>query len=191
MIATIAGEITQVLDHQLVIDVNGVGLLVNVTEACCLSSRNGMKKALHTHLVVREDQLALFGFETIEARDLFIHLIGVAGVGPKTGLAILSTLQPDSIRRAITGDQPETFSRVSGIGKKTAQKIILDLQGKVTPLEPLETFSRLDDLDTEVMEALTTLGYSIVEAQKALQSIAKDDADNVEDRLRKALQYFG
>jgi Holliday junction DNA helicase RuvA len=191
MIATIAGEITQVLDHQLVIEVNGVGLLINVTEACCLSSRSGLKKALHTHLVVREDQLALFGFETIEARDLFIHLVSVAGIGPKTGLAILSTLTPDSIRRAITGEQPEIFTRVPGIGKKTAQKIILDLQGKVTPLEPLETISRLDNLDTEVMEALTTLGYSIVEAQKALQAISKEDADNVEDRLRKALQYFG
>jgi len=190
MIASIAGEISEILEGQLVINISGIGLLVNVTEESCLSSRPGMKRVFHSYLVVREDQLALYGFETTEERDLFVHLIGVAGIGPKTGLAILSTLTPDLIRRAVTSDQPEIFTRVSGVGKKTAQKIILDLQGKITPPDALESASRMDDLDTEVMEALTTLGYSIVEAQAALQSVSKDDADDVEARLRKALQYF-
>lgn len=190
MIATITGEITQVLEGQIVIEVGGIGLRLNLTENTCLNCRPGMKKAYHTYLVVREDHLSLYGFETVEERDLFIHLISVAGVGPKTALASLSTLTPESVRRAITGDQPEIFTRVPGIGKKTAQKIILDLQGKIQPLEPLDAAARMDDVDAEVMEALTALGYSIVEAQAALQSIGKAEDMAAEERLRKALQYF-
>jgi holliday junction DNA helicase RuvA len=190
MIATITGEITQVMESQIVIEVGGIGLLLNLTEDSCLNCRPGMKKAYHTYLVVREDQLSLYGFETAEERDLFIHLISVAGVGPKTGLASLSTLTPNAVRRAITNDQPEIFTRVPGIGKKTAQKIILDLQGKIQPLEPLEAVTQMDEVDAEVMEALTALGYSIVEAQSALQSIGKEETLGAEDRLRKALQYF-
>lgn len=190
MIATVSGEISQILDGQVVVNLSGLGLLVNVTENTCLESHLGKQQTFHTYLVVREDQLALYGFATPEERDLFIHLIGVAGIGPKTGLAALSTLTPESVRRAITTDQPEIFARVSGIGKKTAQKIILDLQGKIQPLEPLEAAYRLDDVDTEVLEALTALGYSVVEAQAALQSIGREENSDVEERLRKALQYF-
>lgn len=191
MIASISGEITQVLEGQVVINVGGVGLLLNLTEDTCLSCRPGMKRAFHTYLVVREDQLSLYGFDTSEARDLFVLLIGVAGIGPKIAMTSLSALTPETIRRAITGDQPEIFAKVPGIGKKTAQKIILDLQGKIQPLEPLEAVSKMDEIDAEVMEALTALGYSIVEAQTALQSLGKDDAEaDAETRLRKALQYF-
>ena len=190
MIATVSGEISQILDGQVVINLSGLGLLVNVTENTCLDSHLGMPQTLHTYLAVREDQLALYGFITPEERDLFVHLISVAGIGPKTGLAALSTLTPEAVRRAITADQPEIFARVPGIGKKTAQKIILDLQGKIQPLEPLEAAYRLDDVDTEVLEALTALGYSVIEAQAALQSIGRETNPDVEERLRKALQYF-
>ncbi len=190
MIASISGDISQVLDNQIVINVSGVGFLINVTEEVCRDSRPGMKKAFHTYLVVREDQLSLYGFETLEARDLFVHLISVAGIGPRTALAALSNLTPEAVRRAITGDQPEVFTRVPGIGKKTAQKIILDLQGKIEPLEPLEAVSKMDEIDAEVMDALIALGYSIVEAQTALQSIPRDEDLDAEERLRKALQYF-
>jgi len=190
MIATITGEITQVINGYVVIEVGGIGLLLNLTEDACLNCRPGMKKAYHTYLVVREDHLSLFGFETMEERDLFIHLLSVAGVGPKIALASLSTLTPAAVRRAITGDQPEVFTRVPGIGKKTAQKIILDLQGKIQPLEPLEAAALMDGVDMEVMEALTALGYSIVEAQAALQSISKEGSEDAETRLLKALQYF-
>lgn len=190
MIATITGEISQILDGQVVVEIGGVGLLLNLTENTCLNCHLGKKRAFHTHLVVREDHLSLYGFETAEERDLFVLLIGVAGVGPKTALASLSTLTPEAVRRAITGEQPEVFARVPGIGKKTAQKIILDLQGKIQPLEPFEAVSRMDAVDTEVLEALTALGYSIVEAQAALQFLGKNEDENAEERLRKALQYF-
>ena len=190
MIASITGEISQIFDGQVVISVGGVGLLVNLTEEACRDSRPGRRKSFYTYLVVREDQLSLYGFESIEERDMFIHLIGVAGIGPKTGLTALSTLTPETIRRAITRDQPEIFARVPGIGKKTAQKIILDLQGKIQPLEPLEAATMMDDVDAEVMEALTALGYSIVEAQAALQYLGKEEDSDAETRLRRALQYF-
>lgn len=190
MIATLTGEISQIFEDQVVVNVNGVGFLVYLTEDTRLNCRPGMKKTFHTHLVVREDHFSLYGFETIEERDLFIHLISVAGVGPKTGLTSLSTLSPEAVRRAITADQPEIFTRVPGIGKKTAQKIILDLQGKIEPLEPLQAASKMDEVDIEVMEALTALGYSIVEAQAALQSLSDEGSVDAETRLRKALQYF-
>lgn len=191
MIASISGEITQVLESQVVINVGGVGLLLNLTEAACLACHPGMKRAFHTYLVVREDQLALYGFENLEARDLFVHLISVGGIGPRIAMAALSALSPETIRRAITGDQPEIFANVPGIGKKTAQKIILDLQGKIQPLEPLEAVSKMDEIDVEIMEALTALGYSIIEAQTALQFLSKEDQTaDAETRLRKALQYF-
>jgi len=190
MIATVSGEITQVLENQVIVNIGGIGLRLNVTEETYMNCQPGMKKGFHTYLVVREDSLSLYGFMTAEERDLFVHLISVAGVGPKTALAALSTLTPTAVRRAITGDQPEVFARVSGIGKKTAQKIILDLQGKVTPLEPLESALRMDEVDAEVIEALTALGYSIVEAQTAIQSLGEDEDADPETRLRKALQYF-
>ncbi|MFA7407663.1 MAG: Holliday junction branch migration protein RuvA [Anaerolineaceae bacterium] len=192
MIASISGEITHVLERQVVVNVGGVGLLVNLTEATCIACHPGMKRAFHTFLVVREDQLALYGFETPEERELFVHLIGVSGIGPRIAMATLSALSPDTIRRAITADLPEIFAKVPGIGKKTAQKIILDLQGKIQPLEPLEAVSRMDEIDAEILEALTALGYSVVEAQTALQSLSKEDQHaDAETRLRKALQYFG
>lgn len=190
MISTINGEITHVFDGQVIINVGGMGFLVNVTQPACLDSRPGNKKAFHTYLVVREDQLALYGFETIEERDIFVHLISVGGIGPKTGLTALSTLSPETVRRAVSQDQPEIFTRVPGIGKKTAQKIILDLQGKLQPLEPLEAVAMTDGVNAEVMEALTTLGYSVVEAQAALQFLGRDEDSDAETRLRKALQYF-
>lgn len=190
MIASISGEIIHVQDGQVVINLNGLGMSVFVTEEISKRSRPGMKTALHTYLVVREEVLALYGFESLEERELFIQLISVAGIGPRIALSVLSTLSPETIRYGIAADQPEIFTRVPGIGKKTAQKLVLELRGKIQPLEPLEAATRMDEIDTEVMEALTALGYSIVEAQAALQYAGKDAGSTAEERLRKALQYF-
>jgi holliday junction DNA helicase RuvA len=139
---------------------------------------------------VRQDALSLFGFETRESRDYFNLLLTVNGIGPRLAMAVLSTLSPDAIRRAIFHEQAEVFSRVPGVGKKTAQKIMLTLQDKIKGEEGLEPVARFSDADAEILEALTTLGYSVVEAQAALQSIPRDAPKDVEDRLRLALQYF-
>jgi len=116
-------------------------------------------------------------------------LLGASGVGPRTALSIISVLSVETIRRAVLSEQPEVLARVPGVGKKTAMKILLHLQGKVGGGGALEG-APLSDVDGEVMDALTTLGYSVVEAQTAIQSIPKATPSDVEERLRAALQYF-
>ncbi|MEN6409716.1 MAG: Holliday junction branch migration protein RuvA [Anaerolineaceae bacterium] len=190
MIASLSGEVLEKQAGSLVIGVGGVGLLVGVPASVADHARVGEHLFLYTHLLVREDALNLYGFENPETRQLFLLLLSVNGVGARMALAILSMMTVDSIRRAVINEQPELFARVPGVGKKTAQKILLQLQGKVGGESTLEAVSRLTDVDTEVLGALTTLGYSIVEAQSALQAIPKDAPEDAEERLRLALQYF-
>ena len=187
MIASLEGTVLTAGEDHLVVGVGGVGFKVFIP-AGLKGTREGDLVHLHTHLVVREDLLALYGFETLQDRDFFLLLLGVNGVGPRIGLAILSALSVDAIRRAILSEQAEIFARVSGVGKKTAQKILLHLQGKVSG-EVGEMIPVLD-VDAEVLDALTGLGYSVIEAQSALQAIPRDAAKDVETRLRYALQYF-
>jgi Holliday junction DNA helicase RuvA len=133
----------------------------------------------------------LYGFESAEDRKLFTTLLGVDGVGPKVALSVLSTLTIDAIQRAIFSDEPELLSRVPGVGKKTAQKMALYLHDRLKPTDALSRVAAMSDVDSEVLAALTALGYSVVEAQSAIQSIPKDASKDVEDRLRLALQNFG
>jgi Holliday junction DNA helicase RuvA len=190
MIATLRGEIIQIEDHALVIEVGGVGLRVLVPAPVRGRMKVGEAIFLYTHLIVRETELTLYGFESQADRDLFNLLLGVDGVGPKASLSVLSTMSIELVQRAIFGDEPELLSRVPGVGKKTAQKIVLYLKDRLKPADTLSYVAAMSDADSEVLAALTTLGYSVVEAQSAVQSIPKDAPDNVEDRLRLALQYF-
>lgn len=190
MIASLTGKVAQIDEEGIVVEVGGVGLLVHVPAPLRDGLRRGETVTVYTYLVVRQDALALYGFETMEARDFFTMLIGVNGVGPRLGLAMLSTLNTDAIRRAVFSEQAEMFSRVPGVGKKTAEKILFFLKDKITAVEGLEPIAAASEVDTEVVDALTALGYSVVEAQAALQSIPKDAPEDVETRLRLALQYF-
>jgi len=190
MIASLNGKVSFTLTEGVVLDVNGVGYLVHISPILREQVKKGEQLFLFIYQVVRQDLLALYGFETLEGREFFQLLITVDSVGPKLALNILSTLNPDAIRRAVFNEQPEIFTRVPGVGKKTAQKIQLYLQDKITKIEGLEILPGFTDTDAEVMDALTALGYSIVEAQAALQSIPKDAPDDVESRLRVALQNF-
>ncbi len=190
MIAILNGRVVDVPPDGLVVGLGGLGLQVAVPAAIRQRARVGDEIFLYTHLIVRQDALSLYGFETREERDIFILLLGVDGIGPKSALGILSTLSPDLIRRAIFHEQPEVFTRVPGVGKKTAQKILLQLQDRIQAVSGLEMAASYNDTDTEVVDALTALGYSVVEAQSALQSIPKDTPADVEARLRAALQYF-
>lgn len=190
MIASISGRIAEVETGSLIIEVGGLGILVNVPAQLSDKSQPGSPLSLHTRLIVRETELALYGFESKEEREYFTLLIGVSGIGPRLGLAILSTLNPGVIRRAVFNEQAEIFVRVPGVGKKTAQKIALHLQDRLPSVDGLEPFAAMEDKDSETLAALTTLGYSIVEAQAAVQSIPKDAPDDVEERLRLALAYF-
>lgn len=191
MIASLLGKIQEVLSDSLVVMVGGgVGLQVYVPAPTRDRHRLGDAISLSTYLIVRQDMLALYGFETREERDYFNLLLGVDGIGPKLALGVLSVLSPDAIRRAVFHEQAEVFSRVPGVGKKTAQKILLQLQDRIQMIPGLEPLSQIGDLDTEVIDALTVLGYSVVEAQAAVQSIPRDASQDIEERLRLALQYF-
>ena len=190
MIAILNGRVLEVYSDSLVVGLGGVGLQVSVPAPLRARLHPGEEINLHTYLVVRQEVLSLYGFETREERDIFLLLLGVNGVGPKSALAVLSVLSPDAIRRAIFHEQPEVFTRVPGLGKKTAQKILLQLQDRISVVAGLEPVAGYTDLDAEVLSALTTLGYSVVEAQAALQSIPRDTPQDLEARLRAALQYF-
>lgn len=190
MIASVEGRVTVVTKDALVVDVGGIGLRVLCPQPTLAAARPGEPIFLHTHLIVREDELSLIGFASAEELDLFEKLIGVQGVGPRLGLAVLSAMAPDALRLAIGQEQPDLLARVPGIGKKTAQKIVLELKDKVGPVEVAEGLAALTEADAAVIDALTALGYSIVEAQRAVQSLPRDVVD-VEERLRRALAFFG
>jgi Holliday junction DNA helicase RuvA len=190
MIAHLRGEVIGINDDSLVVDVGGVGFKVFATGAVRDQNKPGDRISLYTYLVVREDVLALYGFERQEERDIFVLLLGVNGVGPRIAMAVVSTLSVDVIRNAVAGEQADVFGRVSGVGKMTAQKIVLHLKGKIASAAVLQGATALVDVDGEVVEALTNLGYSVVEAQAAVQSIPRDTPEDVETRLRLALNYF-
>jgi len=191
VIASIQGKIIQKGLDNIVINLNGIGIQVFVTKETCETANVGEVKFLHCQLIVREESLTLFGFESDIEKEYFNLLLGVNGVGTRLALSIISTLSIDAINRAVSAEQFEVFSRVSGVGKKTAQKIAIHLQGKINAdAGIIGQKSSYQDVDLEVLEALTSLGYSVVEAQSALQFIPKDAPKDIEARLRIALQYF-
>ncbi|HSR21868.1 MAG TPA: Holliday junction branch migration protein RuvA [Anaerolineales bacterium] len=190
MIATLRGEILQIEEQAVILEVGGIGLRVFVPAPLRARLNVGEGLSLYTHLVVREDALVLYGFELQAERELFGLLLGVDGVGPKVSLAVLSTLSLDAIQHAVMAEQVEVLGRVPGVGKKTAQKMVLHLHDRLKPTDTLTKLAALSERDGELLAALTALGYSVVEAQTAIQSLPKDAPEDVEERLRLALQQF-
>ena len=190
MIATLRGEISQIEENAIILEVGGVGLRIFIPTPLRTKMKAGESLMLYTHLVVREDALILYGFESQADRELFNTLLGVDGVGPKAALSVLSTMTLDAVQRAVFADEADLLSRVPGIGKKTAQKMALHLKDKLKPADALARAASMSDTDGEVLAALTALGYSVIEAQTAIQAIPKDTPDDVEERLRMALGYF-
>jgi holliday junction DNA helicase RuvA len=190
MIASLSGTILQVEENSLVVGVGGVGLRVFVPRTV-LEDTGGAGRSirLHTHLIVREQELSLYGFATLEDRQLFETLLGVNGVGPKVALSILSTLSPELIQGAIAREETAVLQRVPGIGKKTAERLMFQLRDKLD-ISQISTLSPLvGDADTDVIDILTGLGFSIVEAQTALQNVPRE-VTAVDERLQLALQYL-
>ncbi|MCA9883999.1 MAG: Holliday junction branch migration protein RuvA [Anaerolineae bacterium] len=190
MIASING-LVEYKDAQLaVITVGGIGIEVNATRAALEKCFVGETAALYTRLIVREDSLTLFGFATAQERDLFDTLIKINGVGPKLGVMILSSLNIDNLRQAIISERSEILTRVPGIGKKTAQKILLELKDKIPVGLDAVPEAGFSDINSDVMDALIALGFSVVEAQTAIQSLPHDAPDDEQERLRMALQML-
>lgn len=191
MIASVQGKVAAVHKDHLVILVGGVGLKVYVPHSALDHLDAGDETFLYTVLIVREDLFALYGFAATVEREVFEALLKVNGVGPRLALAILSTITVDHLRSAVYGEKADILMRVPGVGKKTAQKIVLDLKDKLKADLADAPVLAFDDVNTDVMDALVALGYSIVEAQTAIQALPTDAPNTVEDRVRLALQFFG
>jgi len=194
MIRLIRGRMVARGKDHLIIDMGsenaGLGIKIFAPEPTLAKYQVDELTILQTYLQVREDALNLYGFETEDELQIFELLLGVSGVGPKVALATLSTLAPDALRLALANEEPAVIARVPGIGKRTAQKIVLDLKDKVSvPTEQLASLAVTADDDGEILEALTALGYSVVEAQRAIQGIPSDVV-GIEERLRVALGQF-
>ncbi|MCD6290117.1 MAG: Holliday junction branch migration protein RuvA [Anaerolineae bacterium] len=189
MITWLEGRVLRRGKDFLVIDVGGVGVKVYTPAPLLARARVGETLSVHTHLHVRENELALFAFSSEEELAMFELLLSVSGVGPRVALSALSSMSVDALRLAIAQEQPDLLSRIPGIGKRTAQKIVLDLKDKLPAVEVPEELAALTEADAEVVDALTALGYSVVEAQRAVQALPRDVTD-VEERLRLALASF-
>jgi Holliday junction DNA helicase RuvA len=189
MISTVRGVVEQLGPSDVVIEVGGVGLRLLVPRSVIESGAAvGKVVFLYTHLVVREDSLTLYGFPDVAQRELFELLLQVSGVGPKLALAVLSNMTPEALRAAVAGGQAEALDRVPGVGRKTAERIVLHLKDRFAL--PAAGAPILVPADTDVLAALTSLGYSLVEAQSAVQSLSADAPRDPEGRVRLALRYF-
>ena len=187
MIAQLAGKVAHVEEGLIILDVGGVGFAVYVPVD--LTVRVGDQVQLHTFLQVRETELTLYGFAEPDEKLLFELLLGVTGVGPKAALSLMSTLSPDTLRRAILNGQPEVLARAPGVGRKTGEAIVLHLKDKLKRYSGVEVQVTEDDAD--VIAALTALGFSIVEAQRALQQVPREGVLSLDEKIRLALTFLG
>ena len=188
MIGSLRGEVIEKGDDFLLVDVGGVGYVVRVPTPLLDETEVGRTVQLRTHLHVRETEMTLFGFPDAESLDLFHTLLKVQGIGPKMALAIQSHLSIEALRQAVAQNEAAILSRVPGIGPKKAKQIVFNLKGKLTFDEVFPPAIPVSDSDGEVIAALTSLGYSLVEAQTALQNLPEEARSQpVEEKIRLAL----
>jgi Holliday junction DNA helicase RuvA len=187
MIGRLRGILESVRGETVILDVSGVGYEIAVPSSVLAGLPSvGSDAVMYTHLHVREDQMTLFGFTTVDDRNLFRLLLGASGVGPKVGLAILSTLSADDLRRVVATDDVGALTMVPGIGKRTAQKLLLELRPKLeVPDGDLQFSGPL----SEVRSALENLGYQGDEIGAALRDLPVDMP--VAEMLRQSLQTLG
>ncbi len=202
MISYIRGELAAVEDQKIVVDVGGVGYGIFMSrQAIALLPPSGNEVKIHTYLNVKEDALQLYGFLTRDDLEIFRLLIGVSGIGPKGGLNILSCLSPDELRFAVLSGDAKTISSAPGIGKKTAEKLILELKDKLNIEDVLNRAAHGDEvaqngqesaaegMQAEAVQALVALGYGSAESLRAVKKTSADCA-TVEDVLKEALKYL-
>jgi holliday junction DNA helicase RuvA len=199
VIASVRGTVQHVGLDRVVVEVGGVGMLLHTTPATASSLHRGAEGSLATTLVVREESLTLYGFTTEEERDLFEQVQTVSGIGPRIALAMLSVLAPDRLRAAVSGGDLTTITTVPGIGRKGAERIVLELRDKIgvpttaagaptAPAPPSGAAWR-----NQVAEALVGLGYSAKQAEDAVSAVAAHQAadQSVSELLRAALRELG
>ena len=195
MITSVRGILLFVGVDYAVVETGGVGLMIyaprNVLGAL---GEIGGEVRFYTHLHIREDLLALYGFASPDQRHLFETLLGISGIGPKVALSLLSSAPPDELRATIAGGDTTRLSRIPGIGKKTAERLVLELRGKLelkgVPA-PSGATPALMALNNELAEMLIGLGFTAAETSAAIAALPADAPPELEERLRLALRYFG
>jgi len=188
MIASLHGALSAIGNDHVIVNVGGVGFLVFVPASVTETIGSvGDAVTLHTTLLVRDEAPLLYGFPTLQGKRLFDALLGVSGVGPKLGLALLSTFSPDEAAVAIVSGNADLLSSVRGIGKRTAGRIVLDLQAKLQK-EWQAVGPATSAASGDVSAALLALGYSAAEVQRALGSLKDAGSLPLEEQVRLALQ---
>ena len=200
MIATLTGEIKSISLDRAIIEVGGVGLSVNLTQNACAHLNLGTIVTFHTSLVVREESLTLYGFLTAESKQLFEQVQTVSGIGPKVALAILGSLTPQDLAAAIATENIAAIERVPGIGRKGAQRLILELKGKLSDLsEGTRITNHQPAWREQLTNALISLGFAPKDSDRAITTIVNElQGDGIEpadlelsELLKRALQSGG
>jgi Holliday junction DNA helicase RuvA len=192
MIASLAGIIDAVSKDSLIVNVNGIGFKIAVTTTV-LSEMGitGREVKLYTHFHVREDDMSLFGFGSLDELKLFETLISVSGLGPKTGMAMLSAMSADQVAMAIASGSVEILTTIPGIGKKTADRLILELKDKVGGVMISSPAGKAAQENADVVSALVSLGYSVQETTRAVNALPSGKKLTLENKVKLALQYLG
>ena len=190
MIASLRGKLESLGVDWAVIDVSGVGYQVYLpTSTMSIIGSAGDEVFLQTHLVMREDSVTLYGFATSGELELFQILISVSGLGPRLGLAVLSSMSVEQVATAIAAGSADILTAVPGIGKKMAERLILELKDKIAAGLLISPTVEISDDYAEVVTALTSLGYTVAEASQAATSLPSSELP-LEEKIRLALQYF-
>ena len=200
MISYIRGELVALEEEKVIVDVHGVGYGIFMPmQAMGMLPQIGEKIKLHTYMNVREDAMQLFGFLTQDDLKVFKLVIGVSGIGPKGGLSILSHMSPDDLRFAVMSHDVKAISGAPGIGKKTAEKLIIELKDKLSIEDVLEKHSEVNtstvsvgtnQTQAEAVQALVALGYGNTESMKAVKKVEITEDTTVEDILKQALKHI-
>lgn len=199
MVSYVRGELVAIEEEKVIVDVNGVGFGIFMpAQSMNYLPMIGEEVRLHTYMNVREDAIQLFGFLTKDDLKVFKLVIGVSGIGPKGGLSILSQLSPDDLRFAVMANDSKAIAKAPGIGKKTAEKLIIELKDKLSIEDVL---NKVDDSETivantgasneiqaEAVQALVALGYGNTESMKAVKKVSTDEDTTVEELLKLALK---
>ena len=200
MISYIRGELADIAEDHVVVDVGGVGygIFMSGSDLTRLP-KTGQEIKVYTYLHVKEDIMQLFGFLTKDSLEVFRLIIGVSGIGPKGGLNILTQMSPNDLRFAVMAGDSRAISKAQGIGKKTAEKLILELKDKLKLTDTIqesdlssgtETVNGAGLIQNEAVEALVALGYGSTEAFQAVRNVEIDEESTVEDVLKKALRQM-
>ncbi|MBU0598598.1 Holliday junction branch migration protein RuvA [Patescibacteria group bacterium] len=191
MISYVSGIIKVITKRSVVLETNGVGYEIYVLPLVLEKAKSGEELSLFTHMHVREDAMELYGFADMEQRIFFQDLISVSGVGPKSAVTIMSLAPLPDLKKAIVQEDASLLTKVSGIGKKTAERLILELRNKLTVSEEDKIdSSSAGTSDSQSIDGLISLGYSAGEAREALRQVDKDITE-VKDRIKAALKMLG